>query len=121
MDEVTILTPEWLLDDPPSPPRRGMAVIIRGSVIDAVVPASTAQNAIPLPGVTLLPGLIDAHVHLTLCGCHTPRQTMMQESNDLLLRFFRPLYLTRRNVVRGIEPSCRGATLHESSSPLSSY
>jgi hypothetical protein len=34
---------------------------------------------------------------------------------------FRRLYLTRRNVVRGIEPSCRGATLHESSSPFSSY
>ena len=43
------------------------------------------------------------------------------ESSFLLLRFFRPLYLTRRNVVTGIEPSCRGATLHESSSPFISY
>src|SRR5437763_14567910 len=81
MDKVTILTPEWLLDDPPSPPRRGMAVIVRGSLIEAIVPAATD----PLPGITLLPGLIDAHVHLTMCGCHTPRQTMMRESNDLLL------------------------------------
>lgn len=31
-----------------------------------------------------------------------------------------PLYFTRRRVVTGTEPSCRAATLQESSSPLSS-
>ena len=87
MDALTILEPEWLLDNPPEPPRGGMAVIVRGGIVDEVRPASTTPDGrvVRLPGVTLLPGLIDAHVHLTLCGCLEPRQTMMRESDDLLL------------------------------------
>jgi imidazolonepropionase-like amidohydrolase len=85
MDDLIRLAPEWLLDDPPAPPRRGMVVIVRGAVIDQVVPAAESSLALPMPGVTLMPGLIDAHVHLTFCGCLSPRQTMMQESNELLL------------------------------------
>ncbi len=88
MDELTILEPQWLLDDPPAPPRCGMAVIVRGAVVEAIRPVgsvSPINQVVRLPGVTLLPGLIDAHVHLTLCGCLSPRQTMMRESDDLLL------------------------------------
>ena len=48
-------------------------------------PRPKAASTLPMPGVTLMPGLIDAHVHLTFCGCLSPRQTMMQESNELLL------------------------------------
>jgi imidazolonepropionase-like amidohydrolase len=47
------------------------------------IPASA--RVIDLGDATLLPGLIDAHVHLTLCGCGTPRQIMMQENRDTLL------------------------------------
>src|SRR5579863_9016093 len=87
MDALTILEPEWLLDSPPAPLRSGMAVIVRGAVVEAIRPVGAASDGrvVRLPGVTLMPGLIDAHVHLTLCGCLAPRQTMMRESDDLLL------------------------------------
>ncbi len=88
MEDLKILAPEWLLDNPPAAPRRGMAVVTRGAIIEQIRPVDTIQPAegiVRLPGVTLMPGLIDAHVHLTLCGCLTPRQTMMGESDDLLL------------------------------------
>ena len=103
MDELTVLEPEWLLADPPAPPQRDMAVIVRGEAIEEIVAANVAPPSgrrIQLPGITLLPGLIDAHVHLTLCGCHTPRQTMMQEDNDLLL--LRAAENARRALLAGI-------------------
>jgi imidazolonepropionase-like amidohydrolase len=89
MDDLTILDPEWLLDDPPAPPRRGMEVIVRGGIIEEIRPAdavSPVGRVIRLPGVTLMPGLIDAHVHLTLCGCLTPRQIMMGRRSPTFAR-----------------------------------
>ena len=88
MDDLTIFEPEWLLDNPPEPPRGGMAVIVRGAKVEEIRPVGATPDGrmVRLPGgATLMPGLIDAHVHLTLCGCLAPRQTMMQESDDLLL------------------------------------
>ncbi|MBX3010651.1 MAG: amidohydrolase family protein [Caldilineaceae bacterium] len=43
-----------------------MAVIVAGATIEAIVPTSALAADLPrvaLPGCTLLPGLIDAHVH----------------------------------------------------------
>lgn len=89
MRDLTILHPEWLLDDPPSPPRRNRVVVVRGAKIEGIAAADApdlpAGAIVRLPGRTLMPGLIDAHAHLTLCGCLAPRQTMMRETNDLLL------------------------------------
>src|SRR5579864_8811609 len=88
MDALTVLKPEFLLANPPEPAVRGRAVVVRGEVVDAVVAmdeAPTAARVLEFPGATLMPGLIDAHVHLALCGCDTPRQTMMREDNQILL------------------------------------
>src|SRR5579862_4054376 len=88
MDDLTILEPEWLLDNPPAAPRSGMAVVVRGPTVEEIRPAGAAlpsDRVVRLSGATLMPGLIDAHVHLALCGCLAPRQTMMGESDDLLL------------------------------------
>jgi imidazolonepropionase-like amidohydrolase len=45
---------------------RGGRIVAAGSSVDVTVPADAA--VIELPETTLLPGLIDAHVHLTLGG-----------------------------------------------------
>jgi imidazolonepropionase-like amidohydrolase len=82
------LKPDFLLEDPPAPPRTGAAVLVRGDNIEDICDATAVPEdarAIELPGATLMPGLIDAHVHLALSGCETPRQTMMQEDDQLLL------------------------------------
>ncbi len=86
----TVLLPELLLDGTGAPPRRHCAVIVESEHIAAVLPSSSLPAEVSacklaLRGATLLPGLIDAHVHLTLGDGLTPRQTMMQESNDMLL------------------------------------
>lgn len=66
----------------------GQNVLVRNGNIEAILDADTQvadARPVDLPGATLLPGLIDAHVHLTMCGCCTPRQTMLDESNEMLL------------------------------------
>lgn len=88
MDELMVLKPEYVLANPPEPALSDRAVVVRGELIDAVVRTVEIPGdarVFEFPGATLLPGLIDAHVHLTLCGCCSPRQTMMQESDDMLL------------------------------------
>jgi imidazolonepropionase-like amidohydrolase len=88
MDELIVLRPEYVLADPPRPATTGRAVVVRGQRIEAVISAGGAPvhaKVLAFPGATLMPGLIDAHVHLTLCGCCTPRQTMMRETNEMLL------------------------------------
>src|SRR5579883_1493241 len=88
MAELTAIKAGLTLEDPPNPPLPGMVVLASGQKIVDICTASevpASARVIDLPDATLLPGLIDAHVHLTLCGCQTPRQTMMQESRDTLL------------------------------------
>ncbi|HEY3841117.1 MAG TPA: amidohydrolase family protein [Bryobacteraceae bacterium] len=88
MDDLIVLKPQFVLADPPQPPLGGRAVVVRGERIEAVVPIGEIPadaKILEFPGATLMPGLIDAHVHLTLCGCCAPRQTMMQENNEMLL------------------------------------
>jgi imidazolonepropionase-like amidohydrolase len=88
MDEVIALKPDLVLANPPDPPRSKMAVLVRGAVIEAIRPAAqvpAGASILELPGATLMPALIDAHVHLTLCGCCTPRETMLREDDQMLL------------------------------------
>jgi imidazolonepropionase-like amidohydrolase len=48
-------------------------IVIDGGVISAVVPAGTGKGSdiIDAAGKTVLPGFIDIHVHLDLCGMNT--------------------------------------------------
>ena len=88
MDEVIALKPDRVLANPPDPARADFAVLVRGAAIEAICPASqvpAGATVFELPGATLMPALIDAHVHLTLCGCCTPRETMLQEDDQMLL------------------------------------
>ncbi len=73
----TILLPEWLIDGTGAPAQTGRAVVINGRLIEAIVPAAAVTAAPgdqtrPLPGMTLIPGLINNHVHSILPGDNTP-------------------------------------------------
>ena len=66
-----VLRPARVFDGVGPGVREGVVVVVRGERIEAVGPA--AQVAVPrdadvidLPGMTLLPGLIDAHSHVLL-------------------------------------------------------
>src|SRR5438270_3211551 len=88
MAELIALVAGLTLEDPPNPPLPSRVVLVSGRKIQDVCSASdipASARVIDLGDATLLPGLIDAHVHLTLCGCQTPRQIMMQEDRDTLL------------------------------------
>ena len=63
----TVITPEFLVDGTGAAARTGLAVVVDGGRIEAIVPAAQAPTdgvaRIDAPGQTLLPGLIDAHFH----------------------------------------------------------
>lgn len=59
------LLPERIFDSINGRMLEGMAVTIEGDRVQAVVPSHETSDAIPLPGRTILPGLIDVHTHLS--------------------------------------------------------
>jgi imidazolonepropionase-like amidohydrolase len=68
---ATLLLPARVFDGVNAQVHDGWAVLVRGNRIDAVGPASSINapagaTTIRLPGLTLLPGLIEAHSHLLL-------------------------------------------------------
>lgn len=91
--------PEWLIvrasrliDGTGAPPvERPTMVVHRGkihSVHGGAAPKDGWPSGTPqldLPGHTLLPGLIDAHVHLVLPGDGTPFETSVRETDGVLL------------------------------------
>lgn len=69
VEDVIALLPERVIDAVSDAPRTGVAVLVSGDRISAVVPVAeiplTARRIVLL-GHSLLPGFIDAHTHLTL-------------------------------------------------------
>jgi imidazolonepropionase-like amidohydrolase len=66
-----LLKPARVFDGVAAKPHEGWAVLIRGNQIEAAGPVNmirAPENArvVDLPGMTLLPGLIDAHTHVLL-------------------------------------------------------
>ncbi|NJN18849.1 MAG: amidohydrolase family protein [Oscillochloris sp.] len=73
----SLLYPEWLIDGSGNPPLHNQVVVLEGDRITAVEPAATVaarpdDTVSHLPETTLLPGLINNHVHLVLPGDNTP-------------------------------------------------
>ena len=63
------LVPDRVFDSERGRMLENHAVVIDGDRIEEVVPAATVvpeQDTTPLPGYTLLPGLIDVHTHLAM-------------------------------------------------------
>ncbi len=80
-----LLKPQRVFDAAGEAPHEGWAVLVTGSTIAAVGPAAeikapAAARTIELPGMTLLPGLIDAHSHIFL---HPYNETLW---NDQVLK-----------------------------------
>lgn len=76
---TTFVAPEWLIDGTGAHALTGGGVLVRDGLITQVYetrPPSAGLpprcNVLELPGATLLPGLIDSHVHLCLPGDGTP-------------------------------------------------
>lgn len=59
------LLPDRVFDSVAGRMLENHAVVIDGDRIETVVPADEATEATPLPGHSIVPGLIDCHTHLT--------------------------------------------------------
>lgn len=90
MVERMILQPGWLIDGSGSGPLRDHAVIVADGKILEVAPASGVESrasdrVVSLPGMTLLPGLINNHAHLMLPGDNTPFVPWIDLQSDATL------------------------------------
>jgi len=70
-DTVYLLKPAHIFDGESAQLRDGWVVLVRGEKIEAVGPANEIKapaeaRVIDLPGLTLMPGLIEAHSHVLL-------------------------------------------------------
>jgi imidazolonepropionase-like amidohydrolase len=90
-DAVTVIRAARLIDGSGGPPLEGPVIVVRGTRIDTVLsgepPAAVldeAQRVLDLPGCTVLPGLIDMHVHLNQPGDGTPADEWMRQSDGVL-------------------------------------
>lgn len=90
MTHKFIILPEWIFTGESNGFTNNTAIVCENGKIRELIPSSSLPGEseyqlLQYPGHTLLPGLIDAHVHLTMCGCCSPRQHLMKESDELLL------------------------------------
>src|ERR1043165_8484666 len=70
-DTVYLLKPAHIFDGESGQLHDNWVVLVRGNKIEAVGPANEVKapadaKVIDLPGMTLMPGLIDAHSHILL-------------------------------------------------------
>ena len=70
-DTIYLLKPARIFDGESAQSQDGWAVLVRGEKIEAVGPANQLKvpsdaKTIDLPGMTLMPGLIEAHSHILL-------------------------------------------------------
>ncbi|MCA1553960.1 MAG: amidohydrolase family protein, partial [Chloroflexi bacterium] len=85
----TLFHPEWLIDGTGAEPLANHALVVSGGRVEAVGPAKSIaarddDQVVSLPNATLLPGLINNHVHLNLRGDNTPFWDVNQESDVAL-------------------------------------
>lgn len=101
-----LLKPTHIFDGESAQLRDGLAVLVRGDTIEAIGPAKeikTPANAriIDLPGLTLMPGLIDAHSHVLL---HPYNETVWNDQvarESLSLRVARATNHLRNTLLAG--------------------
>lgn len=85
-----ILYPARVIDGTGADAVENHAVVISDSIVDAVVPASQVARVagdveLQLPSHTLIPGLINNHVHLELPGDNTPFTPWIDLQSDAAL------------------------------------
>ncbi len=103
-----LLKPARVFDGVDPAPHAGWAVLVQGDRIAAVGPlaqvASSAGDAvvIDLPGLTLLPGLIEAHSHLLLHPYNEATWDQQVLNEPLVLRVARAVNHARNTLMAGI-------------------
>lgn len=84
----TLIRAGWLMDGTGAPPKRDVDVLVRDGKIESVSPRSGAPpkgvRVVDAPEATLLPGLVDAHLHLAYSG-QNPTWNAVKDRPDLLL------------------------------------
>jgi imidazolonepropionase-like amidohydrolase len=88
---VTVIRAARLIDGSGDAPLDAPVIVVRGTRIESVLqgepPAAIADEAdqvLDFPGCTVLPGLIDMHVHLNLPGDGTPFEQSAREADGVL-------------------------------------
>jgi imidazolonepropionase-like amidohydrolase len=86
----TLIYPKWLIDGTGSAAKQAYALAFSGNGIEAVGPASeivaTPDDAVVrAPGMSLLPGLINMHTHLSLASDNAPFIPYMNAHSDVAL------------------------------------
>jgi imidazolonepropionase-like amidohydrolase len=102
MGEPLVLLGGTLIDGTGAEPLRGRAVVVERGVITQVVDAARAPRGrrVDLEGCTLLPGLINAHVHLCLGAEPDPVSALRDE--PLALTAVKALVRARRTLEAGV-------------------
>jgi len=79
MEKLLRLTAGWLIDGTGSPPKRDMLVCVKNGTIVSVTSACRGEpgprepSGAALSRCTVLPGLVDCHVHLAMSGTDDAR------------------------------------------------
>ncbi len=92
--EILALTGGRIIDGNGGPPLEDAAIVIRGSKITALGPASIVPanaRVINLGGKTVLPGLVDAHIHIggSGGGSADPREFTPTAAENSLLSYLK--------------------------------
>lgn len=103
---ATLLKPDAVYDGDAAPLHRGWVVLLAGDSIVAAGPASSVKadgaTVVPLPGLTLMPGMIEGHSHLLL---HPYNETSWNNQvlfEPLALRIARAAVAARTTLDAGI-------------------
>lgn len=112
-DEVWAIRPGHVLL-PGGDVADGYDVLVRGGVIDSVVARGDASTrgmqVVEAPGATLLPGLIDSHVHLTFSSDGHVVDNILRES--VAAQLARAVGNAQRGLAKGVTTAvdCGGTT-----------
>jgi imidazolonepropionase-like amidohydrolase len=71
-ERPTVLRASWLFDGTSPTLRPDPGVVVEGGTITAVGEVPEGANVVHLPGATILPGLVDSHVHLAFDASDDP-------------------------------------------------
>src|ERR1043166_3301374 len=86
----TVIFPEWFIDGTGGQARQAYALAFSNHHIEAVGPANEIMpqeqdNVVHAPGMSLLPGLINMHAHLSLASDNAPFIPYMDAHSDVAL------------------------------------
>ncbi len=104
-DGAVVLKPARVFDGIGGKAHEGWVVVVRGKRIEAAGPAGEVKEpegrVIELPGMTLLPGLIDAHTHLLLHPYNEAKWDDQVLRQPLALRVCRATNHARQTLLAG--------------------